>query len=71
MKRPLTDTVRCATLLLLAFVVTIGAVGWLLERDTNTLAPVLTAVVAALAASEASNVGKRATTKPELMGEGS
>jgi len=40
--------------------------GWLLGKDPEQLVPVLMLVVGALGVGEASNVGKRWTTKPEL-----
>jgi uncharacterized membrane protein YccC len=40
--------------------------GWLLGKDPEQLVPVLVLVVGALGIGEASNVGKRATTKVEL-----
>jgi uncharacterized membrane protein len=63
----MTDSIR-RTARGLFIVVTVGAVGgWALGRDPAMLAPVIGWVVMALGIGEASNVGKRATTKPELM----
>jgi hypothetical protein len=63
----MTDSIR-RTARGLFVVVVVGAIGgWALGRDPSQLAPVMGWVVLALGVGEASNVGKRATTKPELM----
>ena len=63
----LTNVVRIATIV--AFLSTVGAAigGWFAGKDPNGLLGILGAVVAAMGVGEASNVGKRATTKPEMM----
>ncbi len=42
-------------------------IGWFTGHDPNAMLGILGVIVAALGVGEASNVGKRATTKPELM----
>jgi len=62
-----TNVVRIAVVV--AFISTVGVAlgGWLGGKDPNSLLGILGAVVAAMGVGEASNVGKRATTKSELM----
>jgi drug/metabolite transporter (DMT)-like permease len=62
-----TNVVRVAVII--AFLTTVGVAlgGWLLGKDPNSLLGILGVVVAAMGVGEASNVGKRATTKTELM----
>ena len=50
---------------LLAAVVTAAVVGWFQGKDPGDLGPVIAWMVGAVAAGEASNVGKRATFKQE------
>ncbi len=63
----LTDAVRVTAVAAFAVTVVVALGGWLAGRDPNALLGILGAVVAAMGVSEASNVGKRATTKVELM----
>ena len=55
----------------MAFLATVGVAlgGWFIGKDPNGLLGILGAIVAAMGVGEASNVGKRATTNPELMGK--
>lgn len=62
-----TDLVRRATIVAFLAVVLVALGGWLAGRDPGALLGILSAVVAAMGVGEASNVGKRATTKTELM----
>lgn len=63
----LTNVIRITTVVAFAATVLVALIGWLVGRDPNALLGVLGAVVAAMGVGEASNVGKRATTKAELM----
>lgn len=47
------------------FVVSVGMLGWFLGKEIGDLAVLLGFVAAAIGIGEASNVGKRATFKPE------
>ena len=60
-----TAKLRVVFALLLAGVTITATVGWLLGKDPAQLGPVIAWVTAAVAAGEASNVGKRATFKQE------
>lgn len=64
-----TNVVRYVALVAFALLVLAAVVGWWLGRDPTQLVGVGGLVVAALGVGEASNVGKRATTKIELMKE--
>lgn len=61
-----TKKVRTVVLILFALVVLGALGGWMLGRDPAQLAGLLTILTFALGIGEASNVGKRLTTKPEL-----
>lgn len=51
---------------ILLFGVSIAAVvGWFMDKDPQQLGPVVMWISAAIAAGEASNIGKRATFKKE------
>lgn len=63
----LTSAVRITAVVAFAVTVAVALGGWLAGRDPNALLGILGAVVAAMGVGEASNVGKRATTKVELM----
>ena len=63
----LTNVIRITTVVAFAATVLVALIGWLAGRDPNALLGILGAVVAAMGVGEASNVGKRATTKVELM----
>lgn len=58
-----TKKVRKVALALFALVVVVALIGWLAGRDPSLLTGVLLAVTGAVGLGEASNVGKRATTK--------
>ena len=60
-----TTKLRTVFALLLASTVIAAVVGWFLDKDPTQLGPVIAWVSAAVAAGEASKVGKRATFKPE------
>jgi len=62
-----TNLVRKATVVAFLAVVCGALLGWFTGRDPNSLLGILGAVVAAMGVGEASNIGKRATTKKELM----
>ena len=62
-----TSLVRRAVVVAFLAVVLGALGGWFAGRDPNALLGILGAVVAAMGVGEASNVGKRATTKTELM----
>ncbi len=62
-----TDRVRVATVVAFLATVTAALGGWFAGKDPNGLLGILGIVVAAMGVGEASAVGKRATTKPELM----
>ena len=63
----LTNVIRITTVVAFAATVLVALIGWLVGRDPNALLGILGAVVAAMGVGEASNVGKRATIKAELM----
>ena len=62
-----TDVTRRAAMWTFMFTVLAATVGWAFEFDLEMYKPVLTAAVAVLGAGELSNVGKRATAKPEII----
>ena len=62
-----TNMIRRATIVAFLAVVFGALGGWFAGRDPGPLLGILGAVVAAMGVGEASNVGKRATTKTELM----
>ncbi|KKL19129.1 hypothetical protein LCGC14_2468560 [marine sediment metagenome] len=64
---PTTRLVRRAVMVAFLAVVLGALIGWYTGRDPNALLGILGAVVAAMGVGEASNVGRRATTKTELM----
>lgn len=66
----LTDAFRRTCLRLFVVEVAAGIGGWLLGKDPSALVSIMLATVGAMTVGEASNVGKRATTKPELMPPG-
>ena len=63
-----TDKNRAIFVALFVLVVLVALAGWLMGRDPSSLTGVLGAVVVAAGIGEASNVGKRATFKPEAVG---
>ena len=63
-----TDKNRAIFVALFVLVVLVALAGWLMGRDPSSLTGVLGAVVIAAGIGEASNVGKRATFKPEAVG---
>jgi len=63
-----TDRNRAIFVGLFVLVVLVALAGWLMGRDPSQLLGVLGAVVVAAGIGEASNVGKRATFKPEAVG---
>ena len=60
-----TAKLRTVFVLLLAATVVAAVVGWFMDKDPTKLTGVLGVVVTAVGVGEASNVGKRATFKPE------
>lgn len=64
---PTTKFVRRAVVVAFLAVVFGALGGWFAGRDPNEMLGILGAIVAAMGVGEASNVGKRATTKTELM----
>jgi hypothetical protein len=62
-----TDKLRHNARWLFVGTILIGLVGWLAGRDPAMLMPLLGAECVVLGIGEGSNVGKRATTKPELL----
>ncbi len=62
-----TGKLRIVFALLLVVVTLTATVGWFMEKDPGQLAPVIGWITAAVAAGEASNVGKRATFKQEAV----
>ena len=64
-----TAKLRVVFALLLVTVTITAVVGWLLGKDPGALSPVIGWVTAAVAAGEASNVGKRATFNWEATRE--
>ena len=62
-----TSLVRRVVVVAFLAVVFVALGGWLAGRDPGALLGILGVVVAAMGVGEASNVGKRATTKTELM----
>ena len=60
-----TTKLRTVFSLLLASVVIAAVVGWFMDKDPANLTGVMGWVTGAVAAGEASNVGKRATFKQE------
>lgn len=65
MSRPMTDKVRAAFVACFLVSVIFGIAGWFAGLDLMTYSPVLGATTAAAGIGEGSNVGKRATYKPE------
>lgn len=63
----ITNVVRVAVVSTFILGVHTALIGWLLGYDPGDLTGVLGVAVTALGVGEASNVGKRATTNPELM----
>jgi hypothetical protein len=63
----MTDKMRKLYGALFAIVVLAGLIGWLAGKDPGQLTGLLGAVTLAAGIGEASNVGKRATFKPEAM----
>ncbi len=64
---PTTNLVRRVVVFAFLAVVLGVLIGWFAGRDPNAMLGILGVIVAAMGVGEASNVGKRATTKPELM----
>jgi len=62
-----TDVTRTWAMWTFMFTVLAATVGWAFGFDLEMYKPVLTAAVAVLGAGELSNVGKRATSKPEVI----
>ncbi len=62
-----TDLVRKAVVVAFLAVVLGVLIGWFADRDPNAMLGILGVIVAAMGVGEASNIGKRATTKTELM----
>ena len=62
-----TNLVRVSVVVAFLAVVLGVLIGWFAGRDPNAMLGILGIIVAAMGVGEASNVGKRATTKPELM----
>lgn len=60
-----TDKVRVWNMRIWTFVVSAAMLGWFLGKEIGDLAVLLGFVAAAIGIGEASNVGKRATFKPE------
>lgn len=63
----MTDKVRRTVLYLFALTVACGLVGWFMGLDLEALLPLIGPQTAALGLAEASNVGKRATTKADVI----
>lgn len=63
----ITDQTRRTGRYLFIVVVFAGLGGWLVGKDVSQLAPLLEATAAVMMIGEASNVGKRWTTKPGLF----
>ena len=62
-----TDRNRIVFLVLFVLVVLVGLAGWIgFGRDVADLTALFVPLVAALGIGEASNIGKRATYKPEV-----
>jgi hypothetical protein len=64
-----TDSIRKTARNLFIVEVSAGMIGWLFGKDPALLMPIIYATLGALGVGELSNVGKRATTIPELMPE--
>ena len=62
-----TNIVRRAVIVAFLAVVLGVLIGWFTGRDPNAMLGILGVIVAAMGVGEASNVGKRVTTKTELM----
>ena len=60
-----TNKLRLAFTLLLMGVTVAAVVGWFMDKDPGQLGPITMWIAGAIAAGEASNVGKRATFKKE------
>ena len=63
----MTATIRKWLLACFVAMVLTCMVGWVFGRDPVQLVPILMAVLGGLGVGEASNIGKRWTTKVELM----
>lgn len=64
---PVTDQVRHTARYLIIVTIVAAIGGWLLNKDPSQLVPILTSEIFMSGIGELSNVGKRYTTKPELL----
>ena len=62
-----TDVTRRAAMWTFMFTVLAATVGWAFSADLESYRWVLTATVTVLLGGEASNIGKRATSKPDVI----
>jgi hypothetical protein len=67
MKDNFTKIVRKVALAMFVVTVLGGLAGWVLGRDPSVLTGLMGFVTTALFVGEASNIGKRATFKPEAV----
>jgi len=63
-----TDKNRVVFVIVFVVVVLGTMVGWLFGRDPSLMAAVLVAAAGGVGVGEGSNIGKRATFKPEAIG---
>lgn len=62
----MTDRVRVIVVGVFCLTIIVALIGWFLSKDIAPLSILLTPEVAALGIGEASNVGKRWTTRPDM-----
>ena len=63
----MTDKIRDTMRWLFVLTVVCGLVGWFVGLDLEALLPLIGPQTAALGLAEASNIGKRATTKADVI----
>ena len=63
----MTDKIRDTMRWLFVLTVVVGLGGWLFGLNLEMLLPLIVPQTAALGLGEASNIGKRATTKPDVI----